>query len=209
MPLQDPVALVEHGVFATTFGLSANGSSSVLFHPTSLDARVDIVPVDGLGLYVDGLRINARGAGKSRDRGWRGAVGAHGAWWLGDRVGVGAVGEVSGGQDWNVDGGVRSAEMGRFELTASPSLVFGERGGGAYAWAGPEVSAIARVRGASSGGGLDWPEPPVHVRATIGGEFVSDDLVGQGASGEAYARIGAALRAGSTWGLGVWVGASW
>lgn len=209
MPLQDPVALVGHGVLSTTVGLSANGAASGLFNPTSLDLRVDVVPIDGLGLYADGVRINARGDGKSRDRGWRGTVGAHGAWWLGDRVGIGAIAEAAAGRDWTIDGDVRSAEVGRFALTASPSLVVGERGAGAYAWAGPEVAAIARIRGASSGGGLEWPAPPVHVRATIGAEFVSDDLVGPGAKGEAHARVGAALRAGSTWGLGVWVGASW
>ncbi len=209
MPLEDPVALVEHGVISATVGLSANGASSVMFHPTSLDVRVDVVPIDGLGLYVDGVRINARGDGKSRDRGWRGAVGAHGAWWLGDRIGFGAIAEAAAGRDWTTDAGVRSAEVGRFAVTASPSLVVGERGAGAYAWIGPEVAAIARVRGASSGGGLEWPAPPVHVRATIGGELISDNLVGPGARGEAHARVGAVVRAGSTWGLGVWVGASW
>lgn len=209
MPLQDPVALLEHGVISTTVGLSANGASSVLFRPTSLDFRVDVVPIEGLGLYADGVRINARGDGKSRDRGWRGVVGAHGAWWLGESVGIGAIGEVAAGRDWTIDGGVRSSEVGRLAFTASPSLVIGPRGGGAYAWAGPEVAAIARIRGASSGGGLEWPSPPVHVRATLGGELVSDDLVGPGAKGEAHARVGAALRAGATWGLGVWVGASW
>jgi hypothetical protein len=102
--LGSPVARDEHGDVRVAIGLFGESAPG---NPPSLPGkvlRVDWVPVDNFGLFVDGTWTNSQidKVGGIRLRSWQAAAGGRLAVYPFTAVGFGLVGRVSYSHDWTV-----------------------------------------------------------------------------------------------------------
>lgn len=208
-PLGSPVALPEHGVIRVSASASANGQDLAKLGATSL--RFDHIAAPGFGWFADATWIHAKGdTNGTFERGWQVGAGLRGNVWLSERWGLGGVVRGDFGNDWLVArDGSHENNVDRAIITGSPSLIYGRRDGGVYAWLGPVANATARRRELDTGssGAFAWSSPPLHFGGEIGGEILSENLVSAGARGSLFLSTGMSLRVGTTRGLAFWVGA--
>lgn len=211
-PLGSPVALTDHGVFALTGAVSGNGARADLARFGATSGRADVTIADGFGAYADASWLDTQGSRTgTRNRGWQTGGGVRGCAWLGRTVAIGGTIRGGIGQDWLLvqKDGSRSEETRVATVAVAPSLVFGARGAGGYAWIGPVGTLVAHHRLLDTTPGLVLADPPAHVGAELGGELVSENLVGYGARGHLFARAGGSVRVGDAWGLALWAGFGW
>ena len=171
--------------------------------------RVDLVPVDGLGVWADAsLRSGRVSSGTSH--GWSLGGGLRGAAWLTRAVGLGLQARGRYGLDWtrggdgDVDGWYR-----RVALRSAATVIVGPRDGGVWAWAGARATLWGNESLDVVSEGISWDLGEAHpLGLVLGGEVHSSDLRGPGLPGELRLSLGFEVHLVDVAGIAVWVGIS-
>jgi hypothetical protein len=210
-PLEAPIPDRAHGTYRVGLGFTGNGTKvSELVKLPTRSLRLELVPTQHFGAWLEGSWLNEAASPDTRYQGWGLALGARGGWWLGRSiVGIGAAGRFGEGDSWT-----RLPTHGKdlwarhILVEAMPAVELGPENGGAYAWVGPVFLFNGQNKIAPDGAmqPFELADPPLHAAIEVGGELHSDDLLGYGDRRTAYLSFGSSVRRGSTWSLAVWTG---
>ena len=196
------------GVGTLTFGASDDlayrrvDPDEPALRETLLSLRADLVPLDGLGLWVSGARRTSRlrtlgysGAGFEVQGGVRSAI------FVGRWLGLGAVAAAGLGRETS-SGGANSRAL--LSVDVGAQLLVGAAGG-PHAWLG--VGATPYLSDTLVRGELETRlrAPSLPLQLCVGTELWSDDIVSPPARVSPRLAIGTELRMLSGFGLSAWI----